>query len=158
MMNQNSASALRPVVLIEDNELDHKAIERGLQKLEVRNPVTHFRAGEEALDYIRNYEVSAEHPEQTPALIILDLNLPDTHGREILGALKHHDELRVIPVVVWSISSDPADIKLCYLDGANSYIQKTVSLEGTQELLQHITTYWLNLVTLPPPAVPAADA
>ena len=151
-MNQNPNAALRPVVLIEDNELDHRAIERGLQKLDVRNPVTHFHAGEEALDYIRRYKVSAEHPEQTPALIILDLNLPDTHGREILAALKHHEELRVIPVVVWSISSDPADIKLCYLDGANSYIQKTVSLEGTQELLQHITTYWLDLVSLPPVA------
>jgi hypothetical protein len=52
-------------------------------------------------------------------------------------------------VIVWSISADPQDIKLCYLDGANSYIQKTVSIAGTEELLKNITSYWLDLVTLP---------
>ena len=151
MMNTTASTAQRPVLLIEDNQLEYHAIARGLAKLNVPNPVVHFRNGDEALEYVRSYRPSTGEPDQTPALVILDLNLPDTHGREILTVLKQHETLRVIPVIVWSISADPQDIKLCYLDGANSYIQKTVSIGGTEELLKNITSYWLDLVSLPAP-------
>lgn len=150
-MSAINPAAQRPVLLIEDNQLEYQAIARGLAKLNVPNPVVHFRDGNEALAWVRNYRTSPDAPDQTPALVILDLNLPDTHGREILTVLKQHETLRVIPVIVWSISADPQDIKLCYLDGANSYIQKTVSTDGTQELLRNITSYWLDLVSLPAP-------
>ena len=151
-MNVTTASGQRPILLIEDNQLEYQAIARGLAKLNVPNPVVHFRDGDEALEYVRTYRPSAGELDQTPALVILDLNLPDTHGREILTVLKHHETLRIIPVIVWSISADPVDIKLCYLDGANSYIQKTVSVQGTEDLLKNITSYWLDLVTLPAPS------
>lgn len=153
-MNTIKSAAQRPVLLIEDNQLEYQAIARGLAKLNVPNPVVHFRNGDDAIEWVRNYRQSSAEPDQTPALVILDLNLPDTHGREILGVLKHHETLRVIPVIVWSISADPQDIKLCYLDGANSYIQKTVSVQGTEELLKNITSYWLDLVSLPAPEPP----
>ncbi len=156
-MKPINPAALRPVLLIEDNQIEYQAIVRCLAKLIVQNPVVHFRDGDEALEWVRQYRPSADEPERTPALVILDLNLPDTHGREILTVLKNHDTLRVIPVIVWSISADPQDIKLCYLDGANSYIQKTVSIAGTEELLKNITSYWLDLVSLPA-AVSAANA
>lgn len=156
-MNVPAAASQRPILLIEDNQLEYQAIARGLAKLNVPNPVVHFRDGDEALDYVRSYRPSSVEPDQTPALVILDLNLPDAHGREILTVLKRHETLRIIPVIVWSISADPVDIKLCYLDGANSYIQKTVSMQGTEDLLKNITSYWLDLVSLPVPVVPADE-
>lgn len=149
-MNVNDSTARRPILLVEDNDLDYQAIERGLRKLQVRNPVTRLRTGDEALAWVRMYSIRQTSGDP-PVLVILDLNLPDTHGREILTALKSHEELRVIPVIVWSVSSDPLDIKLCYLDGANSYVQKSVSIAGTEELLRSISAYWLELVSLPPP-------
>lgn len=149
-MTEAATIAKRPVILIEDNDLDFQTIRRGLKKLNVPNPVVHFRGGEEALAYIRDFR---PRPDRSgiPVLVILDLNLPDTHGREILTSLKRHPNLRVVPVVVWSVSSDPTDIKLCYLDGANSYIQKSISVEATDELIRVLTSYWLDLVSLPPP-------
>ena len=150
-MNATTAAAHRPILLIEDNQLEYQAIARGLAKLNVPNPVVHLRNGDEAIAYVRNYRPSVAPPDQTPALVILDLNLPDAHGREILTVLKGHETLRIIPVIVWSISADPVDIKLCYLDGANSYIKKTVSMQGTEDLLKNITSYWLDLVSLPAP-------
>ena len=156
-MNVAAAAGQRPILLIEDNQLEYEAIARGLAKLNVPNPVVHFRDGDEALEYVRSYQPFSGEPDPMPALVILDLNLPDAHGREILTVLKHHETLRIIPVIVWSISADPVDIKLCYLDGANSYIQKTVSVQGTEDLLKNITSYWLDLVTLPAPVVPAHE-
>ncbi|MBS1212917.1 MAG: response regulator, partial [Proteobacteria bacterium] len=84
-----------------------------------------------------------------PIVILLDLNLPGTDGREVLAEIKQDERLRQIPVVVLTTSSDERDIERCYQMGANSYIKKPVDLEGFMRAIQLLKDYWFEIVILP---------
>ena len=82
-------------------------------------------------------------------MILLDLNLPGTDGREVLEDIKGDAELQSIPVVVLTTSSDERDIEACYQAGANSYVQKPVNLDGFIEAIRRLKDYWLEIAILP---------
>ena len=71
--------------------------------------------------------IPRSHPR--PGVILLDLNLPGTDGREVLSELKKTDHLKTIPVIILTTSTDDRDIQGCYRMGANSYVKKPVDLE-----------------------------
>ncbi len=77
------------------------------------------------------------------------LNLPGTDGREVLADIKHEKDLKKIPVIVLTTSSDERDIEACYAAGANSYIQKPVNLEGFMRAIQQLADYWFEISILP---------
>ena len=70
-------------------------------------------------------------------------------GREVLKEIKNNQQLRSIPVVVLTTSDDKRDIEACYDDGANSYIQKPVNIEGLFEAIARLRDYWFEVVILP---------
>jgi len=82
-------------------------------------------------------------------LILLDLNLPGTDGREVLASIKADDDLRQIPVIVFSTSRDHRDVEACYRAGANSYVQKPVDLPEFRRALDSVKSYWFETVLLP---------
>lgn len=84
-----------------------------------------------------------------PGLILLDLNLPGTDGREVLQDVKSTEGLRSIPVVVMTTSSDERDVEACYDHGANSYLVKPVELNGLINAIQRLKDYWFEIVVLP---------
>ena len=84
-----------------------------------------------------------------PAIIMLDLNLPGTDGREVLTVLKQDRDLQAIPVVVFSTSSNPKDIESCYCQGACGYIVKPMDFNKLQQLVNTFLTYWFEVVELP---------
>jgi CheY-like chemotaxis protein len=77
-----------------------------------------------------------------PDCLLLDLDLPILNGFEILEWLQRHDELRVIPKVVFSGSENPADIRRAYELGANSYFCKCAQIQETIRRLSLIEEYW----------------
>ena len=119
------------ILLVEDSPEDYEVTVRAFRKANLVNPVFRCQDGEEALDYLYQRGRYAD-PEQAPrpGLILLDLNLPGTDGREVLAQVKSDAQLRTIPVIVLTTSADERDIEGCYRAGANSYIQKPVSLEA----------------------------
>ena len=84
-----------------------------------------------------------------PGLVLLDLNLPGTDGREVLRILKLDPVLRKIPVIVLTTSSADQDIQRCYDDGANSYVQKPVDLQGFVLAMTRLKEYWFEVAILP---------
>ena len=82
-------------------------------------------------------------------MILLDLNLPGTDGREVLDEIKKDADLRSIPVIVLTTSSDSRDIEACYAAGANSYVQKPVDLAGFVTAVERLKDYWFEIVILP---------
>ncbi len=110
----------------------------------------HCEDGDQALDYLFHrgaYNDRKEYP--LPGVILLDLNLPGTDGREVLAELKSCNELKKIPVIVLTTSSDERDIEQCYEHGANSYIHKPVDIEGFFKAIERLTNYWFEIVILP---------
>ena len=140
----------QPILLVEDTPEDAEATLRAFKKAGMANPIFHCKDGDDALDYLRQkgqYADPAKSPR--PGMILLDLNMPGTDGREVLAEIKADEKLRQIPVIVLTTSSDERDIQVCYRDGANSYIQKPVDMKGFLESIQRLVDYWYHIVLLP---------
>ena len=84
-----------------------------------------------------------------PSVILLDLNLPGTDGRELLAEIKNDNVLKHIPVIVLTTSTDERDVEACYRAGANSYMQKPVDLPGFVEAIARLKDFWLEIAVLP---------
>ncbi len=140
----------QPILLIEDSPEDYETTVRSLQKAGLKNPIIRCVDGEDALDYLHKrggYGAAGSAPR--PGIILLDLNLPGTDGREVLEEIKQDPSLKTIPVVVLTTSSDQRDIEQCYRVGANSYIQKPVDLDGFVQSMARMKDYWFEVVILP---------
>jgi len=138
------------IMVVEDSPEDFEATARGFRKAGLKNPIIHCEDGDEALDYLHR-RGKYEDPESSPrpTVILLDLNLPGTDGREVLADIKEDEELRSIPVVVLTTSNDKRDIEACYRAGANSYVQKPVHLDGFIEAIDRLKDYWLEISIVP---------
>ncbi|HBP87882.1 MAG: response regulator [Nitrospira sp.] len=145
-------SPRQSILLIEDSPEDAEATLRSFQKSGLRNPIKRCENGDEALAYLFKKNPDQDQPpEPPPGLILLDLNLPGTDGREVLRTVKADPKLKKIPVIVLTTSSDERDIESCYQDGANSYIVKPVEAEGLFTAVLKLKDYWFELVVFPKP-------
>jgi two-component system response regulator len=137
----------QPILLVEDSPEDCETTERAFRRSGLKNPIHHCADGDEALDFLLRRGKHAEAPR--PGVVLLDLNLPGTDGREVLTEIKSHPDLKQIPVIVLTTSSDDRDVSACYKAGANSYIQKPVDLEGFMRAIERLNDYWFEVVILP---------
>jgi CheY-like chemotaxis protein len=140
----------QPILLVEDSLEDVEATTRALRKAGLANPIHHCADGDDALDYLHQrgkYADPAQAPR--PGVVLLDLNLPGTDGREVLTQAKADPQLKKIPVIVLTTSTDERDIERCYQAGANSYVKKPVDLDGFLQAIRRLTDYWFEVVILP---------
>ncbi len=139
-----------PILVVEDSMADFQTIQRMFRKNGMHNPVCHCETGQDALKFLENV-TSSEDPDAfpRPGIILLDLNLPGIDGRDILKQIKTHDDLKSIPVIVFTTSDAERDIQDCYKQGANSYITKPVDLEKFRDVVLLIKSYWFKTVALP---------
>lgn len=114
------------IVMIEDDHGHAKLIEKNIRRENISNEIQHFDAGQPALDYLFSADVLANGP----LLILLDLNLPDMSGIDILAEVKRDDRLKRVPVVVLTTTDDKIEIQRCYDLGCNVYITKPVDYEN----------------------------
>jgi CheY-like chemotaxis protein len=143
---------------VEDSDEDFQAIMWAWRKGQLRAPVVRSKDGEDALDRVfRRGEYAGSDPSLAPALVVLDLNLPRTHGRAVLASIKRDADLKTTPVVILTTSQNPQDVEVCYREGANSYIVKPGQINRLLEILQKIEGYWMDVVRLPQPGGMHAD-
>ena len=143
-MNQQRNSH-QPILLVEDNPLDIDLTLRAFKRQKLTNPVKIARDGEEAISRIASWE----RGETLPLLILLDLKLPKIGGLEVLRQFKNHPEIKLIPVIVLTSSSQDKDITTAYEYGANSYIVKPVDFDKFVSVATEIEMYWLGTTLLP---------
>ncbi|MGK7950819.1 MAG: response regulator [Xenococcaceae cyanobacterium] len=140
----------QPLLIIEDSDEDFTALTRMMNKAQIPNPIYRCEDGEEALDFLYHEgEYEDESLAPRPSLIVLDLNLPGTDGREVLAELKQDRDLQTIPVVIFSTSSNPRDINACYRQGISGYIVKPMNTNRLDRLVQTFLEYWFKTVELP---------
>ena len=138
------------ILLVEDNPGDIRLMQEAFKEGGFRSRLNVTRDGEQAMAYLHRTGPYADCPR--PDIILLDLNLPRKHGREVLAELKNEADLRQIPVVVLSTSTSPEDVRESYDLHANCYIPKPIDLDGLIELGKLIERYWLATAILPSPA------
>lgn len=141
------SSPNQPILLVEDSPEDFETAERAFRKSGLKNPIIRCADGDEALELLFRRGRFADAPR--PGVVLLDLNLPGTDGREVLAEIKADPQLKHIPVIVLTTSSDDRDVQACYQAGASSYIQKPVDLEGFMRAIERLNDYWFEVVILP---------
>lgn len=140
-----SSPPLSTILVVEDSPEDYVATERALQRSRVKLQIVHYADGDEALAWLR----ADSQQRSFLRLILLDLNLPGTDGRELLAEIKADPLLTMIPVVVLTTSSNPRDVRDCYRAGANTYIIKPVNLPAFYEAVGCVVRYWVEIAVLP---------
>jgi len=143
------------VVVIEDSDEDFYTFRRIIEKLDIfdniYHPLLRFDDGDDALDYLLREGEYAELTAPRPKLVLLDLNLPGTDGRDIIKGVRRDPRLRSLPIVVLTTSQNQQDIETCYANGANGYVLKRVGIQATQDTLQALVRYWFAISVLPDP-------
>ncbi|MGF1535079.1 MAG: response regulator [Elainellaceae cyanobacterium] len=130
------------LIVVEDSDADFAALKRSLNKLKIPNCIRRFENADDALDFLQARYQEGVQPE--PIIILLDLNLPGTDGRNFIVQVKQDDALKRIPIVVFSTSSNPKDIEFAYVNGANGYMVKPVSTEKFYASISSFKAYWLE--------------
>ena len=135
------------ILLVEDNEGDVGLVEEVFEEAKIRNIIHVAEDGEEAMLFLNKETPFDDAP--TPDIILLDLNLPQKDGREVLEEIKTDDNLKRIPVVVLTTSKAEEDIIKSYDLHANSYITKPVDFDQFIRVVRSIEDFWLEVVRLP---------
>ncbi len=141
----------RVVLLVEDSDADYEATTRALAKCPTPPAIHRCADGDEALSFLRQpaNDTGPDKKPGRPDVVLLDLNLPGTGGREVLEQIKRDDSLRHIPVVILTTSSDQSDITYCYRAGASGYMTKPVDLAKFAQAVSDFHAYWFGAVVLP---------
>jgi two-component system, chemotaxis family, response regulator Rcp1 len=135
----------RTILLIEDNRERAQLIAATLHK--VGHLVIMLARGQETLDFLHR---RGEYGDAVyPDLILLELNLPDRDGREILAEIKSMPSLKRIPIVVLTTAASEADILTTYELQGNCHVIKATDVERLLTTIERIEAFWLSLVTLP---------
>lgn len=135
------------ILLIEDSPSDANLTMQSLEQAKITNRLHWVEEGEAAMDFLyqRGEYINAPRPD----LIVLDLNLPGMDGREILAEVKADPDLRRIPVVVLTTSSNEEDVLRSYDLNANCYVTKPFNVQQFIQVVQLISDFWLTAVKLP---------
>lgn len=136
------------ILLVEDNPGDVRLTKEALKESKLKNRLITAMDGVDAMAMLRREGEYADSPR--PDLILLDLNLPKKDGREVLEEIKSDKNLKRIPVVVLTMSSDEADILYTYNKHTNCYITKPVDMKKFIEVVKAINDFWFSIVKLPP--------
>jgi two-component system response regulator len=137
-------------ILVADDDAGHAAlIKRALRRAHINCAVDVVSNGVEAIDYLLGAgSYATQEPDKMPDLILLDLNMPEMNGRQVLQTLRNacsHDRLKLPPVVVLTSSEEDADIADSYKLGAQSFIRKPADHGRFTLAVQQTTQYWLGL-------------
>lgn len=139
-----------PLLIVEDSNEDFETLERLLQLSPLVIPIYRCENSDRALEFLlRTGKYADPELAPRPGLIVLDLNLPGTDGRQLLCRIKQDDNLKSIPIVIFTTSNNPKDVKDCYQSGVNSYIVKPIDFAKLKRDIQTIVNYWFEVITLP---------
>ena len=138
-MNRGGLNMLRPILLIEDNQVDAELTQRAFKRRKMANPVEVVPDGARALDWLEKWGRGSTLPQ----VVVLDWRLPgQVNGLEVLRRFKAHPQLNRLPVVIFSACSQGEEIRSAYQNGASSYIIKPVDYTAYLDAAGQIDRYW----------------
>lgn len=135
------------VLAIEDNEADTNLLKVLFTNTGVAVDLHFARSGMEGADFIFRRGDFTGVP--TPDLILMDLNIPQKDGRELMKEIKSNVDLCRIPIVMLSTTSNEQEIADSYLCGATAFITKPSDLEHFQNTINSLCNFWFHYVKLP---------
>ena len=138
------------VLLVDDNPGDRTLTRLALERNRLAYEAMFFEAtgGRDCLDFL--YRRGRHAAATRPDLILLDLNMPDMNGEEVLHAIKSDDNLKSIPVVILTSSDRDQDVDRSYALQASCYIRKPVDMTSIHTVISKLSEFWFAIVRFPP--------
>jgi CheY-like chemotaxis protein len=130
------------IIMVEDDEGHARLIEKNIRRAGVNNPIVPFTNGTQALEFLLGPDGSGQVSAGRQLLVLLDLNLPDMTGVDILQRVKANEHTRRSPVVILTTTDDEREIQRCYDLGANVYITKPVGYEGFANAIRQLGLFF----------------
>ena len=131
------------ILLVEDNEGDILLITEVLTGYSI----TIIKDGWEAIQFLEKKGKYSK--EKTPDIILLDINLPKMNGQEVLKNIKSNQDLKSLPVIIFTTSSSERDIFESYKNHANCFITKPVDVNDFLNVILSIEKFWSSVIQLP---------
>ena len=141
-MRDLAHNTLHPILVVEDLDDDYDTIVEAVHQTGVHNNLVRVQTLREARALL-----ALPDPGQF-RFVLLDINLPDGPGADVVRTLRKTPALRTIPVIVFSTSENPRDLRQMYEVGVNAYHVKTIRHQENLEMLSAILDYWLRTVTV----------
>jgi CheY-like chemotaxis protein len=149
-MNSRTSEQPVQIVMVEDDEGHARLIEKNIRRAGVTNPIMPFTNGTAALNHLFGPDGSGVTNKNKPLLVLLDLNLPDMTGVDILKKIKTNDHLKRVPVVVLTTTDDAVEIQRCYDLGCNVYITKPVNYDSFANAIRQLGLFF-SVIQVPSP-------
>lgn len=135
------------ILLVEDNPADVFMFKRCVKQNALPTSVEVIENGKKAQEQLDKYKKGGG--DDLPDIIFLDLNLPGRSGYEILMDLKGSENLRHIPIIILTTSSNQQDVRKTYAHFANSFLTKPVDPTEYEKSINSVLTYWFDTTSLP---------
>jgi CheY-like chemotaxis protein len=123
------------ILLVEDNLIEIMKMKRTISLLKLKHTIHEAKNGEEALNFL-------EDKANIPDIILLDLNMPKINGIEFLRIIKKDEDLKHIPTIILTTSSNQKDLLECYKTGMSGYVLKPLKYEDYVKKIEVVLSYW----------------
>lgn len=133
------------ILVVEDNAGDARLITEALRDAAVNAEVHIVENGTDALDFLQRS--GSDGKQRWPSIVLLDLNLPQLDGFDVLRAVKSDAALRSLPVIVFSSSGDARDVAKAYALRANAYVAKPMILDEYLRCVRVIVGFWSDVAS-----------
>jgi CheY-like chemotaxis protein len=143
-------ATLGRILMVEDDPKDVELTLTALEEYNLANEVIVAHDGVEALDYLYCRGEFKDRPNENPAVMLLDLKLPNVNGLEVLQEVKSDEKLKLIPVVVLTSSKEEKDMVASYRLGVNAYVVKPVDFHEFVNAIKELGAFWA-IINEPPP-------
>jgi len=135
------------ILLIEDNTGDEILFKEVLTRSRFNTVCDAVSNGEDALAFL--YHRGEFHSAPLPDIVLMDLTLPRLDGFELLKVIKCDQQLKSIPVVIFTGSDRPEDIQKAYEGGANGYVTKPIGIKQLEEKVKALEEFWFLTAKIP---------
>lgn len=129
------------VLYIEDNANEADVFIRLMRKKMQSIDFKIVESGSETLRYLYD---SGDAPPTMPRLILVDINLNGMNGFDIIKQIRANGRSRLVPIIAFSTSDSPTDVRQAYQLGVNAYLVKPGGYQSTGDLLERTFAFWLT--------------
>ena len=142
----------RMILFVEDDSKDADLALAALVKFNSASRVEFVRDGEEALDYLHCRGKFKTRSSGAPAVVVIDLKMPKMGGLELVKRIRAEEQLKLIPIVVFSSSRAESDLIECYQNGVNAYVVKPLGFHEFMDAVKALAIFWASINEPPPNA------
>ena len=126
------------ILIAEDNAGHFQLIKKNLWLTCVDSDILQFKNGQEVLDFLFKKDTEVYLEDKKRYILLLDIRMSQVDGIEVLKRIKEDEELRKIPVIMLTTTSEAGMIKQCYELGCSYYVVKPVNYHHFMEAVQNL--------------------